>query len=218
MIQHHNDASRKKVRPHAKIIAVCRCNPTIFAYLCCQEKNLCAFVAPLNRKIMNRLKVICVLCALCMGILASCAQELKTGDSLPTFALQSAANGNMSSADLKGKVVLVNLFATWCGPCQLELAEVQKTLWPKYKDNPDFCMLVVGREHTEEQLKAYNARKHFTFPLYPDPDRKFYAAFAGNYIPRAYLFNKEGKLVYTSVGYDAQEFETLMNTIQDLLK
>lgn len=71
-------------------------------------------------------------------------------------------------------MVLVSLFATWCGPCQLELAEVQKMLWPKYKDNKDFVLLVIGREHTDEQLKAYNERKKFTFPLYPDPKREVF--------------------------------------------
>ena len=84
---------------------------------------------------------------------------------------------------------MVSLFATWCGPCQLELAEVQKMLWPKYKDNKDFVLLVIGREHTDEQLKAYNERNKFTFPLYPDPKRE-----------------------------EKEEFNHLMNTIEEALK
>lgn len=92
---------------------------------------------------------------LCM-VFAVNAQELKKGDKLPDFHLKSAVYGDVSSAELKGKVVLVSLFATWCGPCQLELAEIEKTLWPEYKDNKDFVLLVIGREHTDEQLRAYN--------------------------------------------------------------
>ena len=145
------------------------------------------------------------------------AQELKMGDAMPKFELNSTVYGDIKPADLKGKVVLVSLFATWCGPCQKELAEVQSTLWPKYKDNKDFVMLVIGREHTDEQLQKYNERKKFTFPLYPDPKREVFSLFAEKSIPRAYLFDKSGKLIYSSVGYTEAEFKKLMETIESAL-
>lgn len=145
------------------------------------------------------------------------AQELKKGDSMPKFELKSSVYGDVKPADLKGKVVLVSLFATWCGPCQKELADVQSTLWPKYKDNKDFVMLVIGREHTDEDLQKYNERKKFTFPLYPDPKREVFSLFAEKSIPRAYLFGKDGKLLYSSIGYTAEEFQQLMKTIESAL-
>lgn len=145
------------------------------------------------------------------------AQELKIGSSLPEFELNSTVYGDVKPADLKGKVVLVSLFATWCGPCQKELAEVQKTLWPKYKDNKDFVLLVIGREHTDEQLQKYNERKKFTFPLYPDPKREVFSLFAEKSIPRAYLFDKSGKLVYSSIGYTEEEFGKLMKLLEESL-
>ena len=152
----------------------------------------------------------------CMAMFVQ-AQELKQGDAMPGFELNSSVYGKVNSADLKGKVVLISLFATWCGPCQKELAEVQSTLWPKYKDNKNFKMLVIGREHTDEDLKKYNERKKFTFPLYPDPQREVFSLFAEKSIPRAYLFDKNGKLIYSSMGYTAEEFQKLMETIEKAL-
>ena len=146
------------------------------------------------------------------------AQELKIGDVLPNFELTSSVYGNVKAADLKGKVILISLFATWCGPCQKELADVQSMLWPRYKDDKNFVMLVVGREHTDEQLQKYNERKGFTFPLYPDPKREVFSLFAEKTIPRAYLFGKDGTVIYSSLGYTAEEFQNLMNSIEAALK
>ena len=164
------------------------------------------------------MKKLMMLCLMLVAVMAMQAQELKVGDALPKFELKSSVYGDIKPADLKGKVVLVSLFATWCGPCQKELAEVQSTLWPKYKDNKNFKMLVIGREHTDEDLQKYNERKKFTFPLYPDPKREVFSKFAEKSIPRAYLFDKDGKLVYASVGYTAEEFQKLMETIESALK
>ena len=143
---------------------------------------------------------------------------IKVGDQMPAFTIVSDDGKQISSASLKGKVVLINFFATWCPPCQKELAEVQQKLWPKFKDNKNFQMLVIGREHTDAELAKYNEKKGFTFPLYPDPKREVFSLFADQSIPRAYLFGKDGKLIYTSTGYTPEEFQKLMDTIEEALK
>ena len=172
---------------------------------------------------MRNLRIWSLLCLIWMGVLAASAQDtwkekISLGDAMPAITLNSEIYGKVTPADLKGKVVLVSLFATWCGPCQIELAEVQKTLWPKYKDNKDFKLLVIGREHTDAELKKYNERKKFSFPLYPDPKREVFSLFADQTIPRAYLFGKDGKLIHASVGYKKAEFQELMADIEAALK
>ena len=86
------------------------------------------------------------------------------------------------------------------------------------KYNKDFCMLVIGREHTDDQLAEYNKRKRFTFPLYPDPKREVTGKFATKMIPRSYLINKEGKVISATTGYEDGAIDTLMKQIDKALK
>lgn len=163
------------------------------------------------------MKKLMIMFTMLVMVICMQAQELKIGDALPKFELKSSVYGDIQSVDLKGKVVLISLFATWCGPCQKELADVQSTLWPKFKDNKDFVMLVIGREHTDAELQKYNERKKFTFPLYPDPKREVFSLFAEQSIPRVYLFGKDGKLIHSSIGYTADEFQKLMDSLKSIL-
>lgn len=145
------------------------------------------------------------------------SREMEVGTPMPEFVLNSDVYGELSSADLKGEVVLMTFFATWCGPCQKELAAVQEKLWPVYKNKKGFRLVVVGREHTDEQLKDYNEIKKFSFPMYPDPKREVYSKFADITIPRAYLFGKDGKLIHASKGFEDGDMEKVMKMIEKAL-
>lgn len=167
-------------------------------------------------------KVILLLAILISTVYLSAQNDngdvLKISDKMPEFKLSSKINGNIDSKNLKGKVILINIFTTWCPPCQQELAEIKKTLWPEYKDDSNFVMLTVGREHSDDELVKYNEKKKFSFPLYPDPEREFTAKFATKSIPRSYLIDKTGKVIFVSVGYNKDEFSQLLKLIEKELK
>jgi peroxiredoxin len=141
---------------------------------------------------------------------------VKTGEQSPNFSITSLDGKEISLSDLKGKVVLINFFATWCGPCMKELPEVETKLWPKFKDQ-NFAMISIGREHTKEQLQTWNEKKSFSFPLAPDPKREVYAKFASQYIPRNFILDKAGKIIWQGVGFNKVELEQMMKMIQDNL-
>lgn len=143
---------------------------------------------------------------------------VKVGDVMPAFTIVSDDGTTFSSAELKGKVVLINFFATWCPPCQKELAEVEAALWPQLKEKKDFVLLVIGRDHSDEELAKYNEKKGFTFPLYPDKGRVIFDLFAKSQIPRSYLIGKNGKVIDAHVGYNEADFHRLMQKIEQLLK
>ncbi|WP_321279959.1 TlpA disulfide reductase family protein [Marinifilum fragile] len=141
---------------------------------------------------------------------------LKNGDKVPEFTVTTLDGKEISIKDLKGKVVLINFFATWCGPCMKELPEVQKQLWPKFK-NENFAMVSIGREHTKDELEKWNQKKAFTFPIAPDPKREVYSKFASQYIPRNFIVDKTGKIIWQGVGFDQKELEQMIKTIQENL-
>ena len=145
------------------------------------------------------------------------SDKVKTGDAMPAFTIVSDDGKQISSAEFNGQVLLVTMFATWCPPCQLKLAEIQQSLWPKFKDVKGFTLLVIGREHSDAELIEYNKTKGFTFTLYPDKDRKIFDLFAVQYIPRTYLINKDGKIIFMTTGFNPEEFQQLGTMIERAL-
>jgi thiol-disulfide isomerase/thioredoxin len=144
-------------------------------------------------------------------------QEIKENQLLPKFTVKTE-NGILKSSDLKGKIVLINFFATWCGPCMKELPHLQKEIWEKYKDNKKFSLLVIGREHSQSEITEFKVKKGFTLPIYPDEDRSVYSLFAKEYIPRNYIIDKKGNVVYTSISIDETEFKKMVDKLDELLK
>ena len=142
----------------------------------------------------------------------------RTGDKAPVFTCKTLDGKSVDISTLKGKIVMINFFATWCGPCNLELPVVQKNIWSKYKDNADFALLIIGREHSEKEVRAFAEKKNFTMPFAPDPDREIFKLYATQNIPRNVIIGKDGRILYQSMGYAEEEFKKLEDLIASELK
>ncbi len=146
------------------------------------------------------------------------ANLLKIGSDMPEFTLMTLDGKSVSSDDLYGKIVLINFFATWCPPCNQELPVMESDIWAKYKDNKDFMLLIIDREEKVAVVKPYIEKKKWTMPFYLDEKKETYNLFANRFIPRNYLFDKEGRLVLQSMGFKKEEFEALKKQLADMLK
>jgi peroxiredoxin len=142
----------------------------------------------------------------------------KIGDESPKFSFEVEKGKTVSITDYKGKLILINLFATWCPPCNTELPLAQKEIWDKHKDNKNFAFFVFGREEGWDKLIPYKAKTGFTFPILPDLKRDIFSKFAKQSIPRNILIDENGKIIYQSIGYEEKEFQALVKLIDGKLK
>jgi peroxiredoxin len=139
------------------------------------------------------------------------------GDAVPGFSLQTVDGETFSLPELEGKVVLINFFATWCGPCQTELPHIEQ-LWKEYGKDDGFRLLVIGREETADTVRQFRQEHGFTFPIAADPERNVFSLFAENAIPRTLIVSPEGKIVYSQIGFREQDLAQLKATLSDQLR
>src|SRR5690606_32232879 len=90
---------------------------------------------------------------------------VKIGNPVPDFSFEIEKNKTSHISDYKGKLVLINLSATWCPPCRAELPQMQKKIWEKHKDIPRFALLVFGREEGWDTLNSFKKKFNYSFPI-----------------------------------------------------
>ena len=142
---------------------------------------------------------------------------VKAGMEAPDFSVELFDGGTQTLSELKGKVVWLNFWATWCPPCRAELKRVQTDIVDHFAGQ-EFLFLPISRQDTREQVAAFREQNGYTFTMGLDPDRAIYDRFASNYIPRNFLIDQQGRVVMTSVGYEPEEFEAMIRKAEELLK
>ncbi len=142
---------------------------------------------------------------------------VKTGDPAPDFSFETEPGKSVKLSDLQGKVIWINFFATWCGPCRKELPHLQKDVYDKYKNNEDFVLIILGREHSWEEINKFKTKQGYSMPFSPDPKREIFSMFAKQNIPRNFIIDKDGKIAYSSIGFEEKEFEKIKQKVNELL-
>lgn len=167
-------------------------------------------------------KILICICLLISLFSQSFAQQdtvkLKVGQQVPEFEYEIAPGVIQNITDLKGKLVMITFFATWCGPCRQELPHIQQDIYNKFKNDKDFRLLIFGREHKWEEVNKFQADNKYTMPFYPDPNRAIYSKFADQFIPRNFLISPEGKVLYSSIGFVEKDFDGLRQLIKEQLR
>lgn len=133
------------------------------------------------------------------GYIKTTSGSPSEGSKIPGFALTTFDRQTMRTADLSGKVIVVNFWASWCQPCEDEAALLEEA-WQKYKSGSDVVFLGVDYMDTEIQALKYLKKNPAGYPNGPDAGGRISSAFRVRGVPETYIFDRNGQLAYSLKG------------------
>lgn len=149
-------------------------------------------------RILAWVGLVALLILLFLGLLNAQKGQMKVGDKAPTFTLTTFAGEQISSADLQGKVIVLNLWASWCKPCAQEAADLEAA-WRYYEPQGDVIFLGVAWTDTDKKSLEYLATYDITFPNGPDLGTRIYHAFRATGVPETYVIDRNGILTQVKI-------------------
>lgn len=169
-----------------------------------------------------------------LGLLALCstagvAQEavadstgyiVKEGQAAPDFTVTLTDGKTVKLSDFRGKVVMLQFTASWCGVCRKEMPFIEKDIWQRHKSNPDFVLIGIDRDEPLDKVIAFGKATGITYSLGLDPGADIFAKYALRQagITRNVLIDKEGRIVMLTRLYNPEEFASLVKKIDGLLE
>lgn len=144
---------------------------------------------------------------------------VEVGDVAPDFEMELTDGQKLKLSSLRGKVVMLQFTASWCGVCRKEMPFIEKDIWLKHKENPNFALVGVDRDEPLETVVAFGKKVGVTYPLALDPGADIFAKYAVREagITRNVLIDKEGKIVMLTRLYNETEFASLCKKIDEML-
>ena len=127
------------------------------------------------------------------------------GDTIPNFTIplfadyQYDGKAQFNLQDYRGKVVVINFWASWCKPCEQEAAELQAA-WEQYGPTGDVIFLGVDYVDTEPEARVYLQKYGITYPNGPDMATRVSQLFRTTGVPETYFIDKTGVLRFAQIG------------------
>lgn len=144
---------------------------------------------------------------------------VRVGEEAPDFSITLTNGEVVKLSSLRGKVVMLQFTASWCGVCRKEMPYIEKDIWQKHKDNAGFALIGVDRDEPLEKVVEFGKKVGVTYPLGLDPGADIFALYAlrKSGITRNVLIDQDGKIVMLTRLFNEEEFESLVKKIDSML-
>jgi thiol-disulfide isomerase/thioredoxin len=151
------------------------------------------------------------------GAVSCSAAELQPwrGGSTPELALRALEGPAHRLADYRGRVVLVNFWATWCEPCRDEMPSMQR-LKEKLAGRP-FAVLAVNLDEPEARVRTFLSQMKVDFTVLLDPGRKAARSWNARILPASFLVGPDGRIRYSVVGEIDWDHDGAVSRVSELL-
>ena len=123
---------------------------------------------------------------------------LRVGNTAPDFTLKSLEGDTVSLSDYRGQPILVNFWATWCGPCVIELPEMQET-YETYRER-GFVILAVDVQEGASRVQSFVDARGLTFPVLLDAEGQVAHSYRIRGLPTSYFVHSDGTILGTQIG------------------
>lgn len=144
---------------------------------------------------------------------------VKVGDKSPKIKKMMLDDGTLTgSKDWKGKVVMLQFTASWCGVCIKEMPHIEKEVWQEWKDD-GLVVIGIDRDEPLETVLKFKEKTGVSYPLALDPGAEIFQKFAEEKagVTRNIIIDKKGKIAFLTRLYDPVEFEEMKQVIEGLL-
>jgi thiol-disulfide isomerase/thioredoxin len=145
------------------------------------------------------------------------ATRTEVGQPAPPVAVTTLQQERFELAAQRGRVVLLNFWATWCPPCRQEMPALQAQVWERFGAREDFRLVSIAREETAAEIRPFVAEHGYGWTFAPDPERTVYARYAGAFIPRNYVIGRDGAILFQGHGHEPEEFARMVEVIAGAL-
>jgi len=139
-----------------------------------------------------------LLAILGLGLVRTQQGPVGVGATVPDFSLTTFDGETVDIRDLRGQVVVINFWASWCKPCEQEAAELEQA-YQQYKDQ-GVVFLGVDYVDTDREAKAYLEKFGVTYPNGPDLGTRISQAFRIRGVPETYIVGPDGRLAAIKIG------------------